>query len=271
MDRKTALLCIKADIGAGNPGAVTPEQIEEEIFKNATSVYEYNLLLGNFSAKATVIFGYFSDETFITKILDGGIPLCDMVKYLTEPLPNGPQMIICRRLVSLLERNPAFVDMSRQKILEIALAIEKSCYNATIEICQHMTNPPFRSWDSSPFVNVYSGRCGAIIQLLDHESTPCQTYGNRLAENIASGKIPAESVGKMKITELCPEATAKEREDIEKRSAQKIQVKVTELFKCPHCHVRKCTYKEIQRRSLDEAPDYVCTCMNCGRTFNGGN
>jgi DNA-directed RNA polymerase subunit M/transcription elongation factor TFIIS len=55
------------------------------------------------------------------------------------------------------------------------------------------------------------------------------------------------------------------------RAEQKVAEKESNLFRCPHCGMRRCTYLEVQRRSLDEAPDYLCRCLNpqCGRRFTG--
>ena len=74
---------------------------------------------------------------------------------------------------------------------------------------------------------------------------------------------------KKPVAELCPQATAVERAEIQKRAVQKVEEKVSELFRCPHCGARRSTYREVQRRGLDEPPDYLCFCQACKRRFNG--
>ena len=66
-------------------------------------------------------------------------------------------------------------------------------------------------------------------------------------------------------------ALAAERAEIAARSAQRVVAKESAIFACPHCKERRCTYTEVQRRSLDEPPDYICVCLNerCRRQFTG--
>ena len=64
-------------------------------------------------------------------------------------------------------------------------------------------------------------------------------------------------------------AIAAERAEIASRSAQRIIEKESALFRCPHCGARRCSYIEVQRRSLDEAPDYICKCLACNHKVTG--
>lgn len=162
-------------------------------------------------------------------------------------------------------------DAHRDRTLEIARALEVSCYNATVRASKESEEPPRRQWSSPAFVNIYSARCGTIAGLLDPASGPCVAYGARLARQLWDGEVRPEQVGAMVSKELCPEATAAERDEIRSRSAQRVVQKESNLFRCPHCGARRCTYREVQRRSLDEAPDYLCVCLECKRRFNGRN
>lgn len=152
-----------------------------------------------------------------------------------------------------------------------AQAIEVSCYNATIRICKSAENPPARRWASQEFVDVYSGRCGAVLPLLDPASAPCRAYGAALAAQVYDGAVPPDRVGAMSERELCPAASAAERDEIAARTAQRVDVKESSMFQCPHCRARRCTYQAVQRRALDEAADYACVCLapGCGRRFTG--
>lgn len=152
-----------------------------------------------------------------------------------------------------------------------ARAVETACYNAAIRICKGSDDFLARRWASPAFVNVYSGRCGAVLPLLDPGSAPCRAYGAALAAQIFDGVVRPDAVGAMSERELCPAASAAERDEIAARAAQRVDVKESSMFQCPHCRARRCTYQAVQRRALDEAADYVCVCLapGCGRRFTG--
>jgi DNA-directed RNA polymerase subunit M/transcription elongation factor TFIIS len=86
---------------------------------------------------------------------------------------------------------------------------------------------------------------------------------------LLDGTIKPEALGDMTSEALCPQATAAERADIAKRATQRVETKESTLFRCPHCGERRCSYQQVQRRSLDESPDYLCMCLSCNRRFNG--
>lgn len=150
-----------------------------------------------------------------------------------------------------------------------ALAAEASCYKAAIRASRESADPPLRSWDSGPFVDIYSTRCGAVFSALDPESSSCREYGPVLYKQILSKAVSIADIGRLSEREMCPPATERERAEIATRSAQHVVEKESTLFKCPHCHARRCTYYEKQVRSLDEPPDYFCICLACHRRFKG--
>lgn len=163
-----------------------------------------------------------------------------------------------------------------------AAALETACYNATVTACIHAEDPPRRQWDSPAFVDVYSARCGVVLSALDPDG-PCAAFESckGLAQRLldtAHGRPQqispaalalATSLGARSAAELCPEALANERAEIEQRLAQHIEVSVDTRFPCPHCHARRCTVVEVQRRSADEGRDIDCTCLECGLPFRG--
>jgi DNA-directed RNA polymerase subunit M/transcription elongation factor TFIIS len=197
-----------------------------------------------------------------------------------------PRETIRRLFVrTLMRAAPAFA-RERERALEAARAIEVSCFNAAVRASKESEEPPRRQWCSPAFVDIYSTRCGTITALLDPASTASRAYpAAPLAERLllscfgetlggpGEGLSPLrpDDLGDLTEKELCPQATAAERAEIAKRSVQKIVEKESNLFRCPHCTERRCTYQEVQRRSLDEAPDYFCRCLNpkCGRRFTG--
>jgi len=212
--------------------------------------------------------GSFPDEIAGKQFLDKEISKEDMLSHLlyTQANPDaretGRRLFVRALVLAAPELGPA-------KHLEMAAAIEVSCYNAAVRISKESTDPPRRAWDSPAFVDIYSMRCGAVYSALDPNSTSCINYGAQLLSRILSGELPIARLGDMSEREMCPPATAAERADIKKRSEQKVDHKTTNIFECPHCKARQCTYEEVQLRSADEAPDYFCFCLACNRKFKG--
>ena len=142
---------------------------------------------------------------------------------------------------TLLHAAPEFAE-NRALTLETAREIEISCYNAAVRTSISSEEPPRRQWDSPLFVDVYSTRCGTIAVFLDPGSAPCRAYGATLARRLLAAApvdglppIRPDEVGNLSEKELCPRATEAERAEIKKRSEQKVVVKESNLFRCPHC------------------------------------
>lgn len=187
------------------------------------------------------------------------------------PAAPTPREVIQRLFVrTLMAADPRYAE-ERATALEVACAIETSCYNAAVRASKESEEPPRRQWDSPAFVDIYGSRCGAICRLLDPESSACRTYQATLVPRLLSGELAPGALGDLSEKELCPQASAAERAEIAKRSQQKVVEKESNFFRCPHCGERRSAYQEIQRRSLDEAPDYLCRCLNpkCRRRFTG--
>jgi DNA-directed RNA polymerase subunit M/transcription elongation factor TFIIS len=153
-------------------------------------------------------------------------------------------------------------------LIDIAKRIEKSCYCATINNCRNSDDPPPRNWESSAFVEIYySARCGIILRLLSPNSTSCKEFGCLLFNKLINGEIDPNNVGFMNESEICPESQEFEKIDIKKRMEVKIEEKTSNLYQCPSCKERKCTYTTVQKRSLDEASGVSCECTVCKYKF----
>ena len=153
-------------------------------------------------------------------------------------------------------------------LIDIAKCIEKSCYRATIHNCRNSDDPPPRNWESSSFVEIYySARCGIILRLLSPNSASCKEFGCVLVNKILDGQIDPDNVGFMNESEICPESQEFEKIDIKKRMDVKIEEKTSNLYQCPSCKERKCTYTTVQKRSLDEASGVSCECTVCKYKF----
>jgi len=185
-------------------------------------------------------------------------------------IPNIPKNIILFKIIDTLflyEEYKFDVD----NLINTAIEIEKSCFNATIHNCRYSDEPPPRNWESELFVEIYySSRCSTILRLLSPYSMSSIEYGPVLVNKLISKEILPNNVGFMGESEICPEAQEIEKFNLQKRMDQKIEEKFSDLYVCPSCKERKCSYTTVQRRALDEAADVICKCLNpeCLMVFN---
>jgi len=228
----------------------------------------YTVQIGTVSDLLPSQIGKFPDEVAATMLLNQQLTVADLFLSQTIVAAHPDARETGRRLF-VRALNAGAPELGRARIQEMATAIEVSCYNAAVQISKESSDPPRRSWDSPAFVDIYSTRCGAVHCALDPGSASCASYGPQLLPRILSGEVAIASVGDMTERSMCPPATAEERAEIAMRSAQRVVEKESTLFSCPHCKARRCTYIEVQRRSLDEAPDYICRCLACNRKFTG--
>jgi DNA-directed RNA polymerase subunit M/transcription elongation factor TFIIS len=215
--------------------------------------------------------GLFPDDLAGVAIVRALAPAA-AAKYIVdsskERPPVPPRERILRLFVGILAKQR---DVPRGLVLDKAAALEKECYNTVVRRCKAAEDPPLRNWESPAFRDLYGDRCGAVAVLLDPESATNRTYNTRTAEDLLLGALSPRRLGAMSTQEACPQATEAEREEIAKRSAQKVVEKESSLFKCPFCGERRSTYRSVQTRALDEAGSFACLCRNerCGRRFTG--
>jgi DNA-directed RNA polymerase subunit M/transcription elongation factor TFIIS len=212
--------------------------------------------------------GCFPDDILALQYLSG---ICSVKKIMESPLISPNSREIIRRLFirTLMLASPVYAK-KRELAATVACQIEKSCFNHVIHKSKNSDVPINRQWESQEFVEIYSERCGAIISLLDFTMTPCQTYGHHVINRLLGLEEPflePKDLGKISEKKLCPQASAAERNEIARRSEQKINTKSSNLFQCSHCGERNCDYKTVQTRSLDEAPDRHCLCLVCNHRF----
>lgn len=180
---------------------------------------------------------------------------------------------VCRSLFLATLLCDARYAADRPRALADATAVETACFNHAVALAKSSDTIYRRNWDDQVFVDTYSAHCGTVAAHLDPASSVSRAYPCPLLERLWDRALRPETLGTMSATEMCPAALEREREEIRLRSAQHLDVKVSTMFRCPHCGVRRCTYTEVQRRSLDEPADYDCVCLNavCGKAFKGRN
>jgi len=209
--------------------------------------------------------GYFPDDIIGVQFMQKKITTKDILYFDVKTIDTNTRIQIIKMFIFLLYK----YEKNKDTVLDIAKTIEKSCYNAIIKNSKQSEDPPCRQWDSPIFVDIYSNRCGIIYNLLDPNSLTNKLYDSNLLKNILDKTIDIKEIGFKSEKELCPKATQKERNEISIRSEQYVIEKESNLFRCPNCKERRVTYREVQLRALDEAPDYLCKCLNCKHRFKG--
>ena len=215
--------------------------------------------------------GFFPDDILAKKYLNNIMTVSEIINYDIEFNQDDPRTITIKQISYLLVNNSEKFKNNKELTLKISKSIESSCFNTIIKTCKQLEDPMCRHWKSPVFTEFYSNRCGIIYNLLNPESTSCKLYGNSLLQQLINETIDISLMGSMSESELCPQSIQKEKDEIAIRSEQQVTQKESNLFKCPSCNERRVTYREVQLRSIDEAPDYLCVCLICNRKFKGRN
>lgn len=240
-------------------------EFETELY-DTLSLNEYLTIITSLSSILQTQYGYFPDEVLIMKYINKELTLIQVLNYTKNITPRDN---IIRLFISAIYKYTDVYNLDKPQILQLAKDIEKSCYNSVIKNCKKLEDPPCRKWTSQLFLTMYSTKCGIIYNLLNPDSMSNELYNSSLLDNILSNKIDVREIGDKSEKELCPKSIEQEKKQIELRSEQHVKEKESNLFRCPKCKERRVTYREVQLRALDEAPDYSCKCLNCGTRFKG--
>lgn len=168
--------------------------------------------------------------------------------------------IYLNSILSILQQYKGAERIPYATLEQYAKQIEHGCNNLSIEQARSRHITPI-NWNNMRFCDIYSSNMYKIKQNLDPNSEVNSTY---LIDGILSGKINPKNVGYMKSEELCPEKSEQIVNERKTRLNNRIEVKTTKEYKCHNCGQRKCQFKRVQLRSLDEGYQKSITCMNCG-------
>ncbi len=214
----------------------------------------------------------FPDETLAYMLWAGRASPADAAKPENLDRAGGEPLdhrAVCRSMFLRTLLAHPLLGSERSTALAQAQRIESACYNQALAITR--STDTRRQWDCEVFVSVYSARCGTVNVHLDPHSTVSAAYDSAeaLLQGLWAGELKPKALGSMEASEMCPEATKKERDLIALRSQQTVNKKASDIFRCPFCKERRCSYESVQRRALDESADFDCVCLNpmCGRTF----
>ena len=142
--------------------------------------------------------------------------------------------------------------------LHMIVAIEKSCYDHSVEIAEYeLLNPDF---SNVMFEQLYRTRIMRITKNLDINSEVSDEY---LATGLLDGSIEPTKVSKMENKELSPLRNEKLFDLLNERLNQKMTLKTSTLYKCRQCGHKETTIRSVQMRSLDEGESLIIQCQFC--------
>ncbi len=93
------------------------------------------------------------------------------------------------------------------------------------------------------------------------------------SENVMQDPEKLKNIAFIRYQDLCPEKWALLKEDMAILDDRMVQsnknVQTSDLFTCPKCKGKKCTFREVQTRSCDESATIFVDCVDCGNSFRG--
>ena len=133
--------------------------------------------------------------------------------------------------------------------------MERSCLEVTILACER--DGVDKHFGDKKFKERYSSECYKLIQNLDVD------LSNYLTNKILCGEIDPNDVAKLSSQEMCPEASAAERNEIEIRQKQKTNTKVSRAYTCRKCLHNETIYEDYQAARGDESSSISIKCLSC--------
>jgi len=151
----------------------------------------------------------------------------------------------------------------------MASRIESACFDASISRCYASKYTPQRRWDNPGFVEIYSSRCGQVIDNLDPDGSAERRFGGagRLFGRLIGGDLVPESVGVMSCDEFCAEAGAPDRARVDIRMASRVEQRTSTLYRCPRCKNKESVTRTVQIGAGDEPTSVHCECVQCHMVY----
>ena len=176
---------------------------------------------------------------------------------LPKPYAIQQRMFVIKHLIEYCK----FTELDAYKI-------ELSIYNYSIK--RSLKDYIFCHWDNHDFTIIYLNKAKSIISNL------CKTFGvtnTQIIDFIAKNKINLLEIADLNYNELWPnnwQTILDEKIKFENIRKEAIKASATDMFKCPRCKKRNCTYFELQTRSADEPMTTFITCLECGLKWKQG-
>ena len=142
----------------------------------------------------------------------------------------------------------------------ISKKVVKSIYNFTKNYADNNNY----NMNNRYTIRVYLNKC---ISLYDNINPKSYIGNKNLLKKIKKKEIDVDNIAYLTPQELYPEHW-NELMDKQKNADEflysKKFVSISYDYKCGRCKERKCTYYQLQTRSVDEPMTTFITCLNCG-------
>jgi hypothetical protein len=148
---------------------------------------------------------------------------------------------------------------------EQEILLERGLYNFALEESNRKKTRPL--WENSEFQILYDIQLTRVISNLMAKS---YVSNARLLERLRDGEFQIWEVPYMTFSDLYPERWNSLAEREMKKESKMLEVDktmATDMFRCPRCGKRQCTYYEQQTRSADEPMTIFVRCLNCSKQW----
>jgi DNA-directed RNA polymerase subunit M/transcription elongation factor TFIIS len=197
-------------------------------------------------------------------------------------------------LTKYIQKHEMYPLINDEVVSNLSKKIERSIYNAT---CAYLDNKNLPMYENNlRFVKQYGIISYRVNSNIDPESLNFSQYFLQgiynyimyikikllkrfkklfdeevyadLCNNIGVRyQINPDHIGYLSSQEINPTKFRDIVDDIELRLNQKVQKKISKLYKCHNCNKREVSYYSKQTRSFDEPETLFITCMFCGNQW----
>ena len=215
----------------------------------------------------TVRFGNCLEHTVPGRIAEGHAAKVLTTRYLRQVLNFRPDPRDRGRAQLFDALTKSLPGLDKESRVSKSTEIERGCFNEVIAACEGDT-AIIRNWSLPAFRQMYSERIYTLAITMDPDSSVVSAGYDNVVELLRHNP-QLETLGGLGAAELLPGAYEAETKKVAARAMQGISERVSNLFRCPNCKAKECTYRQVQTRSLDEPATIFCTCKHCGKTFIG--
>lgn len=184
------------------------------------------------------------------------IPLSSYVYKIKHFYKHQQRIFKVLLILSSLRNSPEVRSMKIIDQEKLALEIEKSCYNYTVNHC--IRNNYRQNWDNIIFRQIYDFEINEKCYELNYDNN------KYLIRQILNKKINPNDIGGVSASDINPSVNLPVYELINLRKNITIDYKYSTLYECEKCGKNETKAYEVQLRSSDEGKDLSLECKFCG-------